>query len=116
MTTSTELDILGIGNAIVDVFLRVSDDVVASQGLHKGSMTLIDAERAELLYAGIGPGQECSGGSVANTVAIAASLGSRVAFVGKVRDDQMGETFSSDLRSCASLRCPPRRVPRRQVV
>lgn len=99
MTTDADLDILGIGNAIVDVILRVSDEVVADCGLHKGSMTLIDAERADLLYAGLGPGQESSGGSVANTVAIAASLGSRAAFVGKVHNDQMGDFFSRDLRS-----------------
>lgn len=99
MTTDADLDILGIGNAIVDVILRVSDEVVADYGLHKGSMTLIDAERAEHLYAGIGPGQESSGGSVANAVAIAAALGSRAAFVGKVHNDQMGDFFSRDLRS-----------------
>lgn len=103
MKISTELDVVGIGNAIVDVILNVSDDVVASHGLHKGSMNLIDAQRAELLHSELGPGQEFSGGSVANAVAIAASLGSRVAYVGKVRDDAMGELFARDLRSAGVL-------------
>jgi sugar/nucleoside kinase (ribokinase family) len=81
----TDHDVLCIGNAIVDVIARVSDDFVARHGLVKGSMTLIDESRAEQLYADMGQAIEVSGGSAANTAAGLASLGSRAAYFGKVK-------------------------------
>lgn len=100
MTTGPELDILGIGNAIVDVLASSDDATVAAHGLAKGSMNLIDAERADALYAELGAGAtESGGGSCANTVVCAAALGSRVAYVGKVRDDALGEAFTADIRA-----------------
>jgi sugar/nucleoside kinase (ribokinase family) len=93
------LDVLGIGNAIVDVLSHADEAFLVEHGLPKGSMTLIDAERADLLYRRMGPGIEVSGGSCANTVAGAAALGSRVAYVGKVRDDELGRIFAHDIRA-----------------
>ncbi|WP_439817364.1 adenosine kinase [Zavarzinia sp. CC-PAN008] len=93
------IDVLGIGNAIVDVLAAVDEDFLARTGLVKGSMTLITAEQAEALYAAMPPGRECSGGSAANTIAGVASLGGRAAYVGKVRNDQLGAVFSHDLKA-----------------
>ncbi len=93
------LDVVGIGNAIVDVVANADDAFLAEQGLAKGTMTLIDAARADALYGLMGPGVEVSGGSVANSMAGLASLGGRGAFVGKVRDDQLGEIFRHDIRA-----------------
>ncbi|CAN5278408.1 adenosine kinase [soil metagenome] len=101
--TTAELDVLGIGNAIVDVLSHADDDVILAHGLPKGSMTLIDAERADALYVDTGPGVEISGGSGANTIVGAASFGAEVAFVGKVRDDQLGATFTHDIRAAGVL-------------
>jgi sugar/nucleoside kinase (ribokinase family) len=92
-------DVLGIGNAIVDVLGRADDSFLAEHGLAKGAMTLIDAHQAERLYAAMGPGRECSGGSAANTIAALASIGASCAFVGKVRDDQLGQVFAHDIRA-----------------
>ncbi|MCA9529537.1 MAG: adenosine kinase [Myxococcales bacterium] len=92
-------DVLGIGNAIVDVLGRVDDGFLTAQGLVKGSMALIDGARAETLYGAMSGGVESSGGSAANTVAGVASFGGRSAFVGKVADDPLGEVFARDLRS-----------------
>jgi sugar/nucleoside kinase (ribokinase family) len=92
-------DVVGVGNAIVDVIARTDDAFVARHGLTKGSMTLIDAERAVELYDLMPPGVEASGGSAANTMAGVASLGGRAAYVGKVRADQLGEVFRHDLRA-----------------
>ncbi len=90
-------DILGIGNAIVDVVTTAEDDFLSRYELHKGSMRLISAEEAESLYGAMPPGQESSGGSAANTCAVAAGLGARVAFLGKVADDELGEVFRHDI-------------------
>jgi sugar/nucleoside kinase (ribokinase family) len=92
-------DVAGIGNAIVDVLTHAEDVQLEALGLAKGVMTLIDAERAEVLYAKMGPGLECSGGSAANTIAGVAALGGKAAYVGKVKADQMGAVFRHDLRS-----------------
>ncbi len=103
MTTSdlrpAALDVVGIGNALVDVLTHEDDAFIAAQGLVKGAMTLIDTERAEALYAAMGAAIEMSGGSAANTVAGVASLGGRAAYIGRVRDDQLGEVFAHDLRA-----------------
>jgi len=100
MTASTDrLDVVGIGNAMVDVLTHENDEFVAAQGLVKGSMTLIDADRALELYDQMGTGIEVSGGSAANTIAGVASLGGTGAYIGKVRDDQLGDIFAHDMRS-----------------
>ncbi len=97
--TAPALDILGIGNAIVDVLARAEDSFLDAQGLAKGSMRLIGPEEAEALYARMGPGMESSGGSVANSCAVAAGLGARVGFLGKVAADPLGQVFGHDIRA-----------------
>ncbi len=92
-------DTLGIGNAIVDVLTHVSDEFIAGQKLGKGTMTLVDEARSKALYSLVGQATECSGGSVANTMAGIASLGGKGAFIGKVADDQLGKIFAHDLQS-----------------
>jgi sugar/nucleoside kinase (ribokinase family) len=93
------VDVVGIGNAIVDVFAQSDDAFIAANGLNKGSMTLIDERRAEELYARMGPAREISGGSCANTMAGIAALGGKAAYIGKVRDDQLGQVFRHDIRA-----------------
>jgi sugar/nucleoside kinase (ribokinase family) len=103
-----DLDVVGIGNALVDVLTHEDDAFIASNGLVKGAMTLIDTERAETLYAAMGRGIEVSGGSAANTIAGIASFGGRSAYIGRVFDDQLGAVFAHDLRATgAAFRCPP---------
>ena len=97
--TSAAYDVLGIGNAIVDVLSRADDAFLSKHGLVKGSMMLIDEQRADTLYAAMGPGVEVSGGSCGNTMAGVASFGGRGAYIGKVRDDQLGQVFGHDLKS-----------------
>ena len=91
------LDVVGIGNAIVDVLANADDSFLKTHGLAKGAMTLIDAARAEALYAVMGPGVEMSGGSAGNTMAGIASLGGAGAYIGKVREDQLGQVFRHDM-------------------
>jgi sugar/nucleoside kinase (ribokinase family) len=91
------LDVVGIGNAIVDVLVQADDAFLSTHGLAKGTMTLIDAARADALYAVMGPGVEESGGSAGNTMAGIASLGGAGAYIGKVRNDQLGEVFRHDI-------------------
>lgn len=99
-TNSQSLDLVGIGSAIVDVISQAHDGFLDDHGMVKGSMRLIETEEeAERLYADMGPGIEMSGGSCANTMAGFAALGGRGAFVGLVRDDQLGEVFAHDIRS-----------------
>src|SRR5690606_15017694 len=96
------------GNAIVDVISRTEDAFLAEAGLAKGSMTLIDETAAKNLYARMGPGLECSGGSAANTVAGLASFGARAAFIGKTRDDTLGKVFRHDIGALGvTFRTPP---------
>ena len=97
--TEARFDVVGIGNAIVDVLAHADDAFLESHGLAKGAMTLVDAEDSDALYGDMGPGIECSGGSAANTIAGLASLGGRPAFIGKVRDDQLGAVFRHDIRA-----------------
>jgi len=104
----TLLDVVGIGNAIVDVIAQTDDVFLQDNGLAKGAMTLIDAERAEGLYAAMGSAIEASGGSAANSMAGLASLGGRAGFIGKVRDDQLGGIFAHDIRaSGVTFQTPP---------
>ena len=93
------IDVIGIGNALVDVLSHESDGFLDRQGLAKGTMHLIDEARARELYGAMGPGVEISGGSAANTIVGVASFGGRAHYVGKVRDDQLGEVFAHDLRA-----------------
>jgi len=96
---ASRYDVLGIGNAIVDVIARADDDFLVAHGMHKGTMALIDEERAAAIYAAMGPAVESSGGSAANTIVGVASFGARAAFVGKVKDDELGRTFAHDIRA-----------------
>jgi sugar/nucleoside kinase (ribokinase family) len=96
---AASLDVVGIGNAIVDVIAQADNDFLARQGLAKGAMQLIDAARAEALYAEMGPGVEMSGGSAGNTMAGIASLGGKGAYIGKVADDQLGRVYAHDMRA-----------------
>ena len=108
MTTTKTLDVVGIGNAIVDVLVQADDAFLSDHGLHKGTMALVDEAQAERLYGSVGPGLETSGGSAANTLAGIAQLGGRAAFIGRVRDDQLGGIFSHDIRSVgARFETPP---------
>src|SRR3954451_2940287 len=95
----TRLDVLCIGNAIVDVIASAQDAFLAREGMHKGAMRLIDEGEAERLYALMGPGRELSGGSAANTAAGVAALGGGAAFIGQLADDQLGQIFGHDIRS-----------------
>ena len=105
---SARYDVLGLGNAIVDVIARAEEDFLVQQGMHKGTMALIDEARAEAIYDAMGPAVEMSGGSAANTIVGLASLGARAAFVGKVRDDLLGRAFSHDIRAAGvAFATPP---------
>ena len=95
----TRYDVLGIGNAIVDVLARCEDQFLADNNLPKGHMRLIDTAEADALYEVMGPAIEVSGGSAANSMAGLASFGGNAAFIGKVADDHLGEVFGHDLRA-----------------
>lgn len=92
-------DVIGVGNAIVDVIASCEDDFLTEQSIEKGAMTLIDEHRAEQLYSAMAPGKEVSGGSAANTLAGIASFGARGAYIGKVASDELGEIFRHDLNA-----------------
>ena len=95
--------LVGIGNAIVDVIARTDDAFLKRHGLNKGAMTLIDADQADRLYDTMGPAIEMSGGSAANTIAGFAALGGHGCYIGKVKTDQLGEVFTHDIRSLGVL-------------
>ncbi|MCH2110173.1 MAG: adenosine kinase [Polyangiaceae bacterium] len=92
-----EYDVIGIGNAIVDVLASAKDEFIAAEGLSKGSMTLIDAQRADNLYAKMDAGKEVSGGSVANSCAGIVSLGGTARYIGRVANDSLGSSFEQDI-------------------
>ena len=94
-----ELDVLCVGNSIVDVLTQTDDAMLEKFGMVKGTMALIDADQAEALYAQMSPAVETSGGSAGNTAAGLASLDAKCAFIGRVRDDQLGDIFTHDIRS-----------------
>ncbi len=105
---ATRFDVLGIGNAIVDVLAKTEDDFLVRQNMRKGGMQLIDEKRADAIYDAMGPAVEISGGSAANTTVGVASFGARAAFVGKVRDDQLGRVFAHDIRAAGvTFETPP---------
>ncbi len=95
------LDVVGIGNALVDIIATVDEAILERLSLTKSAMTLVDLERASEIYTAMGPGIEISGGSAANTIAGIASLGGRAGFAGKVADDEFGEVFRHDFKSLA---------------
>jgi sugar/nucleoside kinase (ribokinase family) len=97
--TSEALDIVGIGNAIVDIIAEADDRFLEIHGMAKGAMTLIDEARAEAIYAAISGSVEISGGSAANTIAGIASLGGKAGFIGKVKDDALGAAFRRDIEA-----------------
>jgi sugar/nucleoside kinase (ribokinase family) len=97
--TSAKYDVLGIGNAIFDVLVQTDDGFLGSHGMTKGSMALIDEARAASIYRDMGPATEMSGGSGANTIVGIANLGARAAFIGKVKDDQIGRLYTHDIRA-----------------
>jgi sugar/nucleoside kinase (ribokinase family) len=97
--TQKPVDVLAIGNAIVDVIADADDAFLERHGMAKGGMQLIDADQAERLYADMGPGRELSGGSAANTVAGLAALGLRAGFIGQIGEDDLGHIFSHDIRA-----------------
>jgi sugar/nucleoside kinase (ribokinase family) len=97
--TDTDYDVLAIGDAVVDVIAPADDGLLAAEGVPKGSMRVLDADEADRLYARMGPAQETSGGSAANSMAGIAALGGRAAFVGQVGPDQLGTIFTHDIRA-----------------
>jgi sugar/nucleoside kinase (ribokinase family) len=97
--TDPTYDVLAVGNAIFDVIAEVDDGFLDERGLTKDSMQLVEPERAEALYAAMPPGTETSGGSAANTAVGVAALGGSAAFIGKVRDDQLGAVYAHDIRA-----------------
>src|SRR6201747_3077724 len=92
-------DVLGIGNAIFDVLVQTDEAFLSSHGMTKGGMALIDEARAAAIYGDMGPATEMSGGSAANTIVGVANLGARAAYIGKVRDDQIGRLYTHDIRA-----------------
>ncbi|MEM8987815.1 MAG: adenosine kinase [Pseudomonadota bacterium] len=97
--TQNALDVLGVGNAIVDVLAKADDQFLADHKIEKGGMTLIDGAQATSIYDAMAPGVEISGGSVANSIACVASLGGKGGYVGKVADDTLGGIFRHDLQA-----------------
>jgi sugar/nucleoside kinase (ribokinase family) len=101
-------DVIGIGNAIVDVLARADDDFLIAQGMRKGAMALIDEARAQAIYEAMGPAVEMSGGSAANTIVGVAGFGCRAAFIGKLKADGLGGAFSHDIRAAGvTFTTPP---------
>jgi sugar/nucleoside kinase (ribokinase family) len=106
--TSAKYDVLGIGNAIFDVLVQTDEKFLADHGMAKGGMALIDEARALSIYRDMGPATEMSGGSAANTIVGIANLGARAAYVGKVRDDQIGRLYTHDIRAAGvAFETPP---------
>ena len=100
MTSSPpQIDVVALGHPLVDVLTHESDDVVARAGVERGAMTMVDAARSDEIYAQLGPAQETSGGSAANTAVGVAAFGGRAAFIGRIADDAFGQVFAHDLRS-----------------
>src|SRR5260370_3575959 len=97
--TEAKYDVLAIGNAIFDVLVATDEGFLSAHGMTKGGMALIDEARATSIYRDMGPATEMSGGSAANTIVGVANLGARAAYVGKVRDDQIGRMYIHDIRA-----------------
>src|SRR3981081_4347753 len=99
LMAETKYDVLGIGNAIFDVLVRIDEGFLKRHGMTKGGMALIDEARGVGIYGEMGPAAEMSGGSAANTIVGIASFGARTAFIGKVKDDQIGRLYSHDIKA-----------------
>src|SRR5437899_7869998 len=97
--TSAKYDVLGVGDAIFDILVQTDEGFLASHGMIKGGMALIDEARAASIYRDMGPAVEMSGGSAANTIVGIASLGARAAYFGKVTDDQIGRMHTPYIRA-----------------
>ncbi|MGN6748177.1 MAG: adenosine kinase [Xanthobacteraceae bacterium] len=97
--TSARFDVIGLGNAIVDVLARADDDFLLAHNMSKGGMALIDEARAQAIYDAMGPAVEISGGSAANTMVGVAGFGGRAAFIGKLKADELGRAFTHDIRA-----------------
>src|ERR1700737_2273083 len=97
--TETKYDVLAIGNAIFDVLVQTDEGFLSRHGMTKGGMALIDEARAASIYRDMGPATEMSGGSAANTIVGVASFGGRTAYVGRVKDDQIGRLYTHDIRA-----------------
>jgi sugar/nucleoside kinase (ribokinase family) len=110
MAHTAAYDVAAIGNAIVDVIARADEAFLEAQGLAKGTMTLIDADRAVSLYAAMTAGVEASGGSAGNTIAGVASLGGKAAYIGKVANDQLGDVFAHDTQALGARFDTPRLI------
>ncbi len=108
--TAPTIDVIAIGNAIVDVMAPCDDTQIEALGMTRGGMTLIDTDQAHALYEAMGPAREISGGSAANTLAGLAALGANCAFIGQVADDQLGEVFAHDIRAAGIAFKAPARV------
>jgi adenosine kinase len=106
--SSAKYDVLGIGNAIFDILVQTDEDFLAAHGMIKGGMALIDEPRAAAIYRDMGPATEMSGGSAANTIVGLANLGAGAAYVGKVKDDQIGKLYAHDIRAAGvAFQTPP---------
>src|SRR5438552_16715324 len=106
--TSAKYDVLGIGNAIFDILVQTDESFLSRHGMIKGGMSLIDEARAAAIYRDMGPAVEMSGGSAANTIVGVASLGARAAYIGKVKDDELGRVFAHDIRAAGvAFATPP---------
>src|ERR1700710_1679773 len=99
MMTDAKENVLGIGNAIFDVLVQTDEAFLAKHAMTKGGMALIDEARALAIYGDMGPATKMSGGSAANTIVGIANLGARAAYVGKVRDDEVGRLYTHDIRA-----------------
>lgn len=108
--TQPTLDVIAIGNAIIDVIANCPDELIDELGLARGGMMLIDADQARDLYAAMGPAREISGGSAANTLAGLAALGAKCGFIGQVAQDQLGEVFTHDIRAAGIDFTVPARI------
>jgi len=97
--TSAQYDVLGIGNALFDILVRTDDSFLTAHGMTKGAMALIDEAQAAAIYKDMGPATEVSGGSAANTIVGVAALGARAAYVGKIKNDQIGGLYAHDIRA-----------------
>src|SRR5438477_1900870 len=97
--TSAKYDVLGIGNAIFDILVQTDESFLGGHSMIKGGMSLIDEARAASIYQDMGPAVEMSGGSAANTIVGVANLGARAAYIGKVKDDQIGRMYTHDIRA-----------------
>src|ERR1700748_611724 len=96
--TAAKYDVLGIGNAIFDVLVQTDEGFLAAHGMTKDAVTLLDEARAASIYRDMGPATQMSGGSAANTIVGLANLGARAAYVGKVKDDEIGRVYVQDIR------------------